>query len=549
MATKEFPLSVVIKGVDKVSGVLRGVQNKLSGFGTKIVSVNARLKAFGERSGLSNIGRAIGGVGSSLATLGKQAAMVGGLFAAMAAGGAAAAISLVQDFAATGSALNDTSISLGIGVEALQEYQFGARQTGVSNEELSKSLGILQKNLGNAFLGGGPALKFLEGAKIKLRGANKEMRSTEDLLPEIADKLAAIKSPALRAAAVTSVFGKSGLKLLPMLEGGSAGLKKFAERAREIGIVMSGKSVEAADKFGDAWDQLKDAISGAKYTIAAELLPVVNKLITQLTDFIIKNRPRIEAFFNDFAAKLPARIEAGIKAFNELRQDLEPVFAVVSKLNDKFGTSKLLIGVLAGVLMITLLPALVSCASAMWTLTAAMWSNPVGLAILLFAAWAAVVAYFALEVENGEVKLTKFGRLIWNISIIKQFYEINETLDRVKTNLDLMGQIVIAVFKRAAGAVLSFKNVLFTMTLPPWVNALLSLKGMNIGAKIMGGGGDGVGRPSAAETIGRRSAQPQEARIKIDMTNLPQGTKVSSETRGKPNLELNQGYALTQWGQ
>ena len=213
----------MIRAVDRVTAPLRAATSAVSRFGAR---VRATGRGVSERLGLPVLGAAAGRLGGALGQLGRRIGMIGGAIGAMGAAAAFAGWQMVQAFADTGGELNDLSESLGISAERLQELRYAAKQTGVEAGAFDQGLRVLSRNLGEAFTQKkGPVFQVLEGMGIRLADANGEMRRTEDLLPEIADKLQKIQNPALRAAAAQALLGRAGVKMLPMLIQGRKGLE------------------------------------------------------------------------------------------------------------------------------------------------------------------------------------------------------------------------------------------------------------------------------------------------------------------------------------
>lgn len=547
MAKKEFPLSIVIRAIDRATAPMRAIQGVVGRFG-------AKFRQLSDTSGLTAAFAATKRLGGALGDLGTRLAQIGAGFLAIGGVAAAAAWSMIKSFADAGGQLNDMSNALGVNVEKLQEWQFAARQNGIENEAFVQSLGVLQRNLGKAAMGGGPALKLLDAWKVKLKGADGQTRRMEELLPIFADKLKGIQSPSLRAAAAAALFGRSGIALLPMLTDGSAGMQKLADRARELGLVMSEESVKNTDNFGDALDQLKDSLFGVRNTIGMALMPKINELVKQLTDFVIKNRPKLEKFFNEFADKLPARLEALKKGFNEVWDAMKPVVDIVTILVNTFGGSNVTIAAIVGVMTALLLPALVSVTTAMWALNVALWANPIGIVIAVIVAIVAALAYFALKVEDGKIKLTEFGELLvwlqntplrilsWYLGqVAKGIENWKRIIDWVKDAWEGMWSGLDAGFQRALGWVSSFANKLGSM-IPDWARNMFGGGTINIPTPGAGAApGKGMAGASAIGTAPR--GQDSHSRVTVDLNGLPPGSRVQTQQTGKPQFELNQGYA------
>ena len=143
----------------------------------------------------------------------------------------------------------------------------------------------LFKNIAEAGSGseGGKAIAA-DFAKIGLSTAKLRGMGLEEQLATVADALNGIQNPSQKAAAAQDIFGKSGMDLLPMLQGGSAGLLSLTNRARELGIVMSTQSAQAADALGDRIDEGKAVAMSMAYAVGEALTPAIMSLSVPLLE-------------------------------------------------------------------------------------------------------------------------------------------------------------------------------------------------------------------------------------------------------------------------
>lgn len=524
---KEFPLAVVIRGVDRVTGVMSKIQGAVGRFDN---AVGAKFRAFGDRLGLPAVTAASKRFGSAIGDLGAKVGQVGLGIAAAFTAASVAAYSMLQSFVDAGSEINDVSTSIGISAETLQEWRYAAKQNGIEAELLDNSLGILSKNLGKAFRGKGPA-ELLKAMRVSLKGANGQFKTTDQLLPEIANGLAKIKNPALRASAAAELFGRGGVKLLPMLKDGSKGLADFAKRARELGIVISNEAIGQTDDFGDKMDDLKASFTGVRNTIASALMPTLLPLIEQFTKFITDNRGNIESWAKGFARDLPGHLRDLRDGFAELWEKLKPIVDIVGVLVKTFGGSNVTIAAIATAITALLLPSLVAVTSAFWSLNVALWANPIGLVIALIVAIVGALAYFSLKIEDGQIKLTKFGNLL--------LWLVTSPIDLVMKGFRMMGDLFDSITgwwgKRIEDIGQSFSR-LFNM-IPDWAKNMLSG-----GAAIALPGPIGTAAALGARALGAQ--QQGSVKVQVDLNGLPPGSRVRSDQSGAPAFELNQGYAF-----
>ena len=227
--------------------------------------------------------------------------------------------------------LNDMSVKFGIDLKDLQELKFIAAQTGTDVDTLGKGVQRMAKVM-SAELGG--ASTAFDKLGLSVKGVDGNLKSTTDILPEIANKFAAMQDPMQKAALAQELFGKSGVDLIPMLEQGGAGLAQLKDRAQELGLVLSDEVVGAIASFDDKLQEL-NAVSDAFFgKLAGEVAPILEELISDfiewatqgdvLQDIIDICTTAVEAF----DASLRAVVGAG-----------EAVTAVLGQLSDAFGST------------------------------------------------------------------------------------------------------------------------------------------------------------------------------------------------------------------
>lgn len=185
-------------------------------------------------------------LGAGLATIGGGFSAISG--AVLAPLGAAAKL-----FADSGSEVFDLSKSTGLAADNLSELRFAAEQSGASLSDVGAAIRTMQKN-------GLDANKF----------------------DQYAAAVASIPDPAQRTAKALEIFGKSGFKLLPMLQE----LAELRADARKFGAVISPEDAASADALGDAFGAMKAALGGLKNQIGAAIAEPLTKAITAMSEFI-----------------------------------------------------------------------------------------------------------------------------------------------------------------------------------------------------------------------------------------------------------------------
>ncbi|VVO19913.1 hypothetical protein PS712_04148 [Pseudomonas fluorescens] len=558
MADKGYSLSLIIKAVDRVTAPLRGIFGKVKAASAGITGALDRVGLPVFTNSLKNVGGAIGGVGSAVASSTQRLLGLGATL-----GLTTAALNLFfQGFADATGAIGDTAERTGISRERFQQLGFAAKLTGSSAETLAGALMKMNLAVGSATKGNKELQEMFSGLGIKLKNTDGSLKSTDEQFNIIVDRLSKIKNPALQAQAAVKIFGKSASELLPLIKGGSSGLGEMTAEAARLGIVISDSAVREGEVFGDTLDTLHAALSGVGNTIGSALVPQLNKLGGRLIETIVKYRPQIEAFATAFAENLPGNIEKVTGFLGDLYDGVQPVIRVFESLSDTFGAANLIFTALGLYIGGGLVVSLYSLAVALKGVGVAILTTPVGwflaavaaiagAAYIVYKNWDAIAKFF--EEKWGRVKAA-FSDGIIN-GIVKVWLEYNPVrlmmeafngLIKYLTGWDL-GAILGAKISEAVAAI---KN-----GLPDWAKSLLGIDGASVGGGIEGGAP--AAATGAADTdLGRRAAQigqqavqqmaqpPQAVRVQVDLNNVPAGSKVKTEGSQGATFDTDIGYSM-----
>jgi len=199
-------------------------------------------------------------------------------------------IHMTREFGEELGHLKVVSEQTGIATDQLQELDFAAQLTGGSVEEMNNSLVLLQRSLGHAQATTGPQVQALNELGIAFRDSAGQPKPLNDILPQIFDNFGKLKSEAQQAEVATSLFGRSGVKLLPTLRKGSEGMEEFREQLGELGGPVSEETIEKAEEMNHAFAKMDRAFFNLKATIGAEVFPQVEKLVEGVAHGIAKIR-------------------------------------------------------------------------------------------------------------------------------------------------------------------------------------------------------------------------------------------------------------------
>lgn len=175
--------------------------------------------------------------------------------------------------------LNKASQKFGVPVEQLSALKYAADLADVSFEALGKGLGKMSK----AMLEGlsnpsGEAAKNFQALGVSITDTNGQLRPTEAVFADIADKFSTMQDGAAKTALAIRIFGRSGADLIPLLNAGRSGLKQMTDEAKELGIVISTETARKAEEFNDTLKKVHVSVQAVALRAAEALLPALQQL-------------------------------------------------------------------------------------------------------------------------------------------------------------------------------------------------------------------------------------------------------------------------------
>lgn len=209
----------------------------------------------------------------------------------------------------------------GIGVQSLTELDYAAKLSDVSTEDLSTAVTRLTSKMGDVAQGSKEATAVFDSLGVKVKNNDGTLRSSEEVLKDIAQRFSEFADGSTKTAYAVEIFGRSGAKLIPLLNSGRDGLAEMADEARQLGVVFDEKAAKAAERFNDNLTRLGQAAQGLKIALLQDLIPP----LTEITQRFIEAR----AAGIDFIDSLD--IAANIKGFGTLD---EKIADVQRRLND-----------------------------------------------------------------------------------------------------------------------------------------------------------------------------------------------------------------------
>jgi len=207
----------------------------------------------------------------NLGDLEAKLAKVQPVLIALAATAAAAFASMVTHQINVADETGKMAQKVGVATEALSTMRFAAGLSDVTNETLATSF----KKLSQEVVNGSTALNQLG---VQTTDAGGKFRDNDQIMLDVADRFSRMEDGAQKSALAVQLFGRSGLEMIPFLNQGRAGIEALQEKARALGLEISGATAAAAEEFNDNLFRLKMSAVGVANKVAAELLPTLAKL-------------------------------------------------------------------------------------------------------------------------------------------------------------------------------------------------------------------------------------------------------------------------------
>lgn len=212
------------------------------------------------------VDNAVLGLGSSLT----------GLFGAATAGGF---LAFVRSAAEAQDELGKLSQRVGVSVEGLAALKYAGALADVSLEDLGTAIKKLSVGMADAQRNTGDAKDAFKALGISIENSSGQLKPTERVIEELADKFADMEDGAGKTAIAVKIFGRAGSDLIPLLNGGAAGLRAAADEAKRFGVLVGQDAAKAAEEFNDNITRLATIGQGLKLAVANSVIPAMNDWI------------------------------------------------------------------------------------------------------------------------------------------------------------------------------------------------------------------------------------------------------------------------------
>lgn len=266
--------------------------------------------------------------GKSIKGFATKAVAIGAGFLAARAG--------VSQFSEALSRLNKLakiSDSLQVSPDFLRGLDLAAGEAGESFEKAQDLIKEFNIRMGEARTGAGPAVDGLKLLGLTIEEFSKS--SPEESFLKVAEALSKLDDPQVKIFAAGDIFGGVGEDLLSVLNQGEEGLKRFIEKARELGGPITREDLENVERSNNAITQMGKAFDGVIDQLTIHFSPLLEDMALGLTKLV----GLVKEFGNEWK-RIGKDIEFGFTQFlfDGLGSDIElggPGFSPADKGIDK----------------------------------------------------------------------------------------------------------------------------------------------------------------------------------------------------------------------
>ena len=244
-------------------GDLKGLQAEMRNFGSvsaqQLKAVGGKLKEAGGK--IEDVGRKLAGVSAGAAAIGAGLLKLG--------------YSAVQ----SADDLNTLSKQTGISTDELQKMQYASDLVDVSLEDITGALRKMKPKMDENN-------ETFQKLGVSVTNADGSLRSATDVFYDSIAALSGISNETERDQIAMELFGKGADQLAGIIDDGGEALKQYGDEAENLGLIMSGETLDALNQTNDTIDQMKARMSATMEQIGADVATVLAPALEKGAEWI-----------------------------------------------------------------------------------------------------------------------------------------------------------------------------------------------------------------------------------------------------------------------
>lgn len=186
--------------------------------------------------------------------------------------------------AEAGGKIQDLADRLGLTAEEVQRYDYIAMQSGLTTEELSKSIAKSRDAIGTAL--SGTSNTATQALETLFGDLSQIPQGAEEGFSAIIERLSQVEDSTLQAYYANEIFGERlATNLLPMINNGSEKLSELNAEFETLGYLSNDEVQQLAD-LDDGFNKITKKVQNLTYQLGTALAPVIELVFSLLEPFI-----------------------------------------------------------------------------------------------------------------------------------------------------------------------------------------------------------------------------------------------------------------------
>lgn len=276
--------------IENMDGALDDVSGSTGSAAEGVTSLGDVLDTVADKLGVKlpdGISKFTGGLGKIPAS---TAAAAAGIAAVVAAGIKLERklMDVTKESAAAAKELETLTLQSGVSAQDLQAFQYAEDFLDVSTDTLTDSLKDLTTKMSDAKDGNEEVIAMFDQLGVSVTDAGGNLRDSYDVFLDVIDGLGEMSNQAERDALAMGLINESAQKLNPLIEQGSASLKKYADEAENVGYILSNDQLKALTAVDEAQNRLLKSQEAVSKQISAEYAPYMSDALNETRELIEK---------------------------------------------------------------------------------------------------------------------------------------------------------------------------------------------------------------------------------------------------------------------
>jgi hypothetical protein len=191
---------------------------------------------------------------------------------------------------------------IGISAQEYQKLEYAAYQADVGTDTLNTGLKLLAKNAVAAAEGSDEMTEAFAG--IQLRDQNHHLKTSSELLLDVAEKFEKTENPTERMALALKLFGRSGADMIPLLKLGRKGVAAYGAEIEKLGGIMSNDFLEKAERVEEGQKRMNTIWRAFKIDITDQAMPALQRVLDGTYEWWMRNRDVVHSGLDSFTGLL-----------------------------------------------------------------------------------------------------------------------------------------------------------------------------------------------------------------------------------------------------